>query len=211
MVSFIKKDLLIIKANVKAFLLILVFYVFLLTLGEGELDVSYFLPFIAIMLCLSTFSYDEFNNWNAYAITLPNGRKSVIQGKYVGTLILMFISSVLAFVTSLIFLTIKDMLVMEEIIASLVMTVAAMSLIVAVTYPLIFKFGIEKGRIGMMVAIFGIVGLMTIFEKIIGLDYLENIFNFLTDWYLLICPIFIVFSLFISYLISLKIYLKKEF
>lgn len=211
MMSFIKKDFLMLKVNVKTFFLILVFYVILFLLGEGASDISYFLPFLAIMLGLSTFTYDEFNNWDAYAMTLPNGRKGIIQGKYVGTLILLFISSVIAFLVSFIFLMIEDTLVLEDVIASLMMTIFAMSFLVAVTYPLVFKFGIEKGRLAMIIFIFGIAGLITILGEIVGLDNVEKFFYFLTDWYYIICPIFTVVSLFISYLISMKVYLKKEF
>ena len=37
------------------------------------------------MMFISTFSYDEFNNWNSYVATLPNGRKNAIIAKYIAT------------------------------------------------------------------------------------------------------------------------------
>ena len=34
---------------------------------------------------IATFSYDDVNNFNAYAITFPNGRRNVVLEKYLIT------------------------------------------------------------------------------------------------------------------------------
>ena len=77
MVGLIKKDLLMIKSNLKMVLIMLV--VFFIMALQGEFDISFVPPFIVVMLFMSTFSYAEFNKWDASAVTLPHGRKTVVQ------------------------------------------------------------------------------------------------------------------------------------
>ena len=93
MTGLIKKDLLMIKSNLKMILVIL--FVFFIMALQGEFDISFVPEFIVVMLFISTFSYDEYNKWDAYAITLPNGRNSVVASKYLATLILITISIII--------------------------------------------------------------------------------------------------------------------
>lgn len=95
MLGLIKKDLLLIKANLKSMIIIFVIYIMLAF--QGTFDVTFIIPIIGIMLFISTFSYDDFNNWNSYAVTLPNGRKNVVRAKYIVSIILMIILAVVAF------------------------------------------------------------------------------------------------------------------
>ncbi len=211
MMSFIKKDFLMIKANIKIFILIMIVYILMSFSSAGEFDMAFFFPFFAAILFLSTFSYDEFNNWNAYAITLPNGRKNLLKGKYVGTILIVLLTSILSLGISIGLGIYKDTLVIEEIISSLLTSLVTMFIVVSFSYPLIYKLGVEKGRIAMMIIIFVGAGIMASLEKTIGFDKLESIFSFLNDWYYIALPLVIIISLLISYFISIKIYLKKEF
>lgn len=76
MIGLMKKDFLLIKSNKNiiliAFLMVILFGVF------GEMDISYILPFMLLTVYMSSFSYDEYNNFNAYVCTLPNGSKYFI-------------------------------------------------------------------------------------------------------------------------------------
>lgn len=80
MLGLIKKDFLIIKANLKS--MVITFIVYLMLAFQGTFDVTFIIPIIGIMLFISTFSYDDFNNWNSYAVTLPDGRRNVVRAKY---------------------------------------------------------------------------------------------------------------------------------
>ena len=76
-------------------------------------------------------------------------------------------------------------------------------------YPLIFKFGMEKGRIVLFILVFVMVGVITLLKNTIKIPtILVVLFN---DYWFIVIPIILVISLLISYKISEKIYLKKEF
>ena len=79
MLGLIKKDLLMIKSNIKTLFIILVVYGVMAY--QGQMDLSFILPFMSVMIMISTFSYDAYNKWDAYASCLPNGRQNSVRDR----------------------------------------------------------------------------------------------------------------------------------
>ena len=209
MLGLIKKDFLIVKNNLK--LIIIMLMMFFIMALQGEFDITFVLPFIVVMLFISTFSYDEFNKWDAYAITLPNGRKNIVKSKYIASLILVvgaiFVTLLLNYFVGLI----NNNLEFDKIISSVLAIATGAIFIEAVMYPLIFKYGIEKGRIGLFALTIAIIAIVTLITKISKLSIPANIIIFLNNYYFIIIPILLIIILLLSYKISEKIFLKKEF
>lgn len=209
MLGFIKKDLLTIKGNLKSIIVIL--FVFIIMSFQNKTNVSFVLPIICVMLFISTFSYDEYNNWNAYAITLPNGRKSVVKSKYIATIVLAFIAII---ITTLISLTISiknDSFNIEETISSILGSASSVFIIQSIMYPLIFKFGVEKGRIFLFVGTFLITTAIGLLASVIDWSSIESMLKVFNNYWYIIIPIILIMMLYISYKISYKIYIEKEF
>lgn len=210
MLGLIKKDLLLIKANLKSMIIIFVIYIMLAF--QGTFDVTFIIPIIGIMLFISTFSYDDFNNWNAYAVTLPNGRKNVVRAKYIVSIILMIILAVVAFFIGIGISYIKtNSINLDEIISSLMGTMLSSVIIISLLYPIVFKFGATNGRIILFAVVFGIAGIGTLIAQFIDMTPIINIINKLDNYLLIAIPIIYIILLGISYLISSKIYQNKEF
>ena len=76
---------------------------------------------------------------------------------------------------------------------------------------LLFKYGIEKGRIGLFALTIAIIVIVTLITKISKLSIPANIIIFLNNYYFIIIPIILTIILLLSYKISEKIFLKKEF
>lgn len=210
MLGLIKKDFLLIKANLKSMIIIFVIYIMLIF--QGTLDATFIIPLIGIILFLSTFSYDDFNNWNSYAVTLPNGRKNVVRAKYIASTILMIILAVVAFSIGIGISYIKtNSINLDEIISSLMGTMLSSVIIVSLLYPIVFKFGVTNGRIILFAVVFGIAGIGTLIARFIDMAPIINIINKLDNYLLIVIPIIYIILLGISYLISSKIYQNKEF
>lgn len=209
MLGIIKKDLFTIKGNFKS--IVVIFLVFVLMSFQGKGNLSFILPIICIMLFISTFSYDEYNNWNAYAITCPNGRKNVVKSKYLATLLLVSIATIITLIISIIISYANNNIDIEKILSTMFGSLSSVILIQSFMYPLIFKFGIEKGRIALFVGVFAITALLGIILKNIDTTTLDNIFKIFNNYWVIIIPIIMLIILLISYKISYKIYLKKEF
>lgn len=210
MLGLIKKDFLLIKANLKSMIIIFVIYIMLAF--QGTFDATFIIPLIGIILFLSTFSYDDFNNWNSYAVTLPNGRKNVVRAKYIASTILMIILAVVAFSIGIGISYIKtNSINLDEIISSLMGTMLSIVIINSLLYPIVFKFGATNGRIILFAVVFGIAGIGTLIAQFIDMTPIINIINKLDNYLLIVIPIIYIILLGISYLISSKIYQNKEF
>ena len=176
MLGLIKKDFLLIKANLKSMIIIFVIYIMLAF--QGTLDATFIIPLIGIILFLSTFSYDDFNNWNSYAVTLPNGRKNVVRAKYIASPILMIILAVVAFSIGIGISYIKtNSINLDEIISSLMGTMLSIVIINSLLYPIVFKFGATNGRIILFAVVFGIAGIGTLIAQFIDMAPIINIIN----------------------------------
>ena len=209
MVGLIKKDLLMIKSNLKMVLIMLVVF-FIMSL-QGEFDISFVPPFIVVMLFMSTFSYDEFNKWDAYAVTLPNGRKNVVKSKYVASLILTIVTIILTIILNSLVGLINNNLEFDKFISTIMGCVFVVILIQSIMYPFIFKYGMEKGRIGLFVISFAIVGIIGLLSSVLKINIPTNVVTFFDNYWFVIIPLISIVLLLISYKISEKIYLKKEF
>lgn len=207
--GLIKKDLLIVKKNLKMVLMFVI--IFCLFSLEGE-SIFYFVPaFISVIVFMTTFSYDDYNKWDAYAITLPNGRKNVVKSKYIASLIVLSLTIILTCIV--VFLTgmINQKISILELKEAIFGAVVAIIFIQSISYPLIFKFGVEKGRIGMGIGIFGISAIFGILFRNTNFKIDPNMLSFFNDYGGFILVTICIAFLLLSFKISEKIYLKKEF
>lgn len=210
MLGLIKKDFLLLKANLKT--MAIIFIVYLIMIFQGLFDVTFVVPLIGIMLFISTFSYDDFNNWNSYAITLPNGRKNVVKAKYIASIILTVILAILALLLSVMVDFIKtNGIDLNETISSLIGTVLSSVIIISFLYPIVFKFGSTNGRIIMFAVVFGIAAVVGLIANFVDMSFAINLINKLDNCLYIAIPIISVILLGVSYLISNKIYQNKEF
>ena len=209
MLGFIKKDLLMLKGNLKTFILLLIFYVLLAYLGE--FDISFLPPFFSVMMMLSTFSYDNYNNFDAYAISFPNGKRNIILSKYLATLILTFGTTILVLILAILISYLKGNISnLGETSLTMLVEFLATVIILSIMYPIIFKFGIEKARLVIFILVFGLGILGGFLLKFINFDFLNSL-SFLANYWFITILIITILVLIISYILSRKIYLKKEF
>jgi len=210
MLGLIKKDFLLIKANSKS--MVIIFIVYLMLAFQGIFDVTFIVPLIGVMLFISTFSYDDFNNWNSYAVTLPNGRKNVVRAKYIASIILTAILGVAALTIGVGISYIKtNSINLDEIMSSLMGTILSSVIIISLLYPIVFKFGATNGRIILFAVVFGVAGIGALIAQFVDMTFIINMINGLDSYSLIAIPIISVILLVISYLISNKIYQSKEF
>ena len=210
MLGLIKKDFLLIKANSKQ--MVIIFIVYLMLAFQGTFDATFIVPLIGIMLFISTFSYDDFNNWNSYAVTLPDGRRNVVRAKYIASIILTVILGAVALAISAgISYTKTNSINVDEIMSSLMGTMLSNVIIISLLYPIVFKFGATNGRIILFAVVFGIAGIGALIAQFVDTTPIINMINRLDSYSLIAIPIISAILLGISYLISNKIYQNKEF
>ena len=209
MLGLVKKDLLMIKGNIRQVILFLVVF---LILAFQENNIIVIVPvFVSMMVFITTFSYDEYNKWDAYAISLPVSRKNIVKAKYVASIILWAIALLVTVVITGIMGLFEQNINYFEMFGMILGCVFSIVLLEAIMFPLIFKFGVEKGRIGLFVGVFAIAGLLGFIFTGIDLENANGFIEIFNEYYYILLPLVAVILLVISYYVSKRIYLKKEF
>lgn len=211
MKGLIKKDLLVLKGNMRIYFMVILMYALLSI--TNMMDVSFILPFLIMMSFVTTFSYDEYNHWNAYAISLPGARQNIVKSKYVATILLLLVSFVITLCVSLLSAIVRGGEIDLFTISALTLVCTAMVMIMlSVMYPIIFKYGAEKGRLVMFVCTFAIVAGGGLLFSNTTMEVDTDAMNNFLDKFWYVCFIIVpAIAMYVSYLVSNKIFAKKEF
>lgn len=213
MKGLIIKDFLNLKKNIKMMLITTFIYIlFFITYDPTFL--CGLLIMIFSLQSLSTFSYDEYSNWDVFALSLPISRKELTLSKYIVFSIFPIFGALLAGILTTGISLFKGIMPNDELLISAIACLFTAELLVFILLPFIFKYGIERGRIMMMVLSFSIFGVIVLFGKLLnGLSIpdlsikLETIFPLL-PWIGIIVLLMIAY---LSYQLSYRIIMKKEY
>lgn len=202
----------------KLFFVVLIFLaVFLGTNTSDPLFVMAYLPFCACFFAWSTINYDEFDNGFEFLFTLPFTRKTYAIEKYVFGIgmstVFWTIGTVIMFVEG----GVRAGEELQQFWLSAVVILAVVILMLDLILPLHLKFGAEKGRLVMFVAIGVIFAAVYFGEKLmerVSVDWnscLNKIFEFgETGLFLAGCAVIAILTI-ISIGISIHILRKKQF
>lgn len=196
---------------------IVIFVALAVVLGftqEGTFILGY-LPFLGIILTISTISYDEIENGYTFLMTLPINAKTYVKEKFLFCLSGIFISWILA-----VFLYFAagymhgEKLVIIDEVPIIITFLAIEVLLMAIMIPFQIKFGVEKSRI-VMLMVFGILTVVSfLLTKVIGTEIMnqiiEKIENINEKNLALISLLLIILGTVVSYMISCKIMQNKE-
>ncbi len=212
MKGLIIKDVLFLKNNFRQFVFVIAMFGFIGVMMEDNSYLSFIIPMFIMVLCISTFNYDEFNNWDAYSITLPLERNEIVRSKYIFTLSICLVGAVGGTIISVIVGLFGQVMTLEDIAMTLLSSIAGIIACISLSYPAIYKFGVQKSRVFMFAFAFGLsglVGLVTIVMNSLEIDFSGLLF--LENYLLFIIPVIVLLVLYGSYKLSCSIYLKKEF
>lgn len=202
----------------KNFLLIILIITIGMSLFTNDLSFALgFLTFIVSLFSLSTISYDEFDNGNAFLFTLPITRSKYVIEKYYLSMILGIGSWILSICIISIVYIFRNLLPFSDVLMTALFILPFMLLIQAIMIPFQLKFGGEKGRIAIIASIGALLLSGIVLVKIASFFNIDIIFilNHLpvVSMGMLVSILVIVAGMlwFISLKISMSIMNKKEF
>lgn len=176
-----------------------------------------FFVFVMSLFTLSTVSYDEFDNGNAFLFSLPITRTTYVVEKYCFGLLLVGCSWIIATIMVSVAGFVKETASIQEILVTALTILPMVLVIEAVMLPFQLKFGGEKGRIAMI----GAIGLLFVIGFIvvkivevvnIDLSAVFSDFSSVSIWGLIaVLTAAAVFIWLASVRISLSVMNKKEF
>lgn len=212
------KDFKLLKMNRNFFLIIFAIQIGVsVFLDDTPSFVLGYLPFIISSFTLSTISYDEFDNGNAFLFSLPITRIGYVIEKYLLGFIFGTASLILSVFMIIAIDLIKGRNLSIDIIGISFIILASMVIILSFMLPLQLKFGAEKGRITIFLIV-GVILFIGITAKqildIFNIDITSTLDIFLVSNTLALIIIYILTAIvisIISMLISISILNKKDF
>lgn len=151
--------------NQKRFLILYLAVALILSFSMDSSFIVSYVPMIAMLLVLSTISYDYNDNGMSFIMTLPNKPGDYAVEKYIfsasGVTFMWLVSLVLQFVS---FMIQKTEYVLSEVILTDALMLPMFLLIIAIMIPIELKYSPEKGRTVLFI-IFGIVMIAVIAGK----------------------------------------------
>lgn len=210
------KDLMNIKSYKATMIyLIIIFAIISFTNNETANMFPMMITIIFGMIGISSFSYDNVSKADKYILSFAT-KKEIVKARYIYILLLSIIGAIIGVVLSIVLQLLKvgNILELEGILLTILTAVLTITVLQSVQIPIMYKFGAEKGRIVQMlfsVAIIAVAsGAIVFFIKILPPYSLDDVKIIMQYGYVIGIAI-IAFLYFISYKISYKIYLKKEF
>lgn len=220
------KDLKLIASQKNFFIMAIIFAaVFTWTSDDVTFAATYIILLLS-MLTLTTVSYDDINGGMLFLLSLPIDRKLYVREKYVLAVLNLICSVVVSLIVCIGFASLKgDAPDMKVLLPAVMGIMVGMGMMLAVTIPLEFKFGVEKGRIAMIatmaIMIIAGMGVYKLLTDVLHVDVKELADSILgklpeigASVDLLIVGMLLVALLLvlgISYVFSVKIMTKKEF
>ena len=210
MMGLVKKDLYLSVSMLRSYVLVAAIFALLTLFGIYE--ISFFVTYISvmcIMIPVNLFAYDEQARWDKYAAALPAGRAGVVRGRYLFTILVCAGSLVFALLLQLVVSQASGAQGQErvDLLLSGLLPAAYGCLMNAILLPLLYKFGSQKGRIYLILALG--VGVGVIFGVLTALREMGLSLSRLTIP-LLSLPVVGLLALLPSYLLSQHIFLHKD-
>lgn len=179
--------------------------------------IGYFM-FICSLFTISTISYDEFDNGNAFLFTLPFSRSRYVEEKYCFGILAGTCSWFLSFViTTIIQMINSNNFIFSDWMLSTLVMLPIMLVMLAILIPFQLKYGSENGRIAIIIFLGGGFVVCYLLANLLAQSQIN--FNALISFINNVDPLIIlliIFAiclaiLFVSMKISKQIVLKKEF
>lgn len=215
--GLIIKDLLQLKSYKKT--LIIYIIIFMVTGIAQEQTKNILVAMMTLglgMFSIATFGYDEMAKADKYILSLPIIKREVVLAKYVITITATIIGAVIGLIASIVISLVMQTGLpdIKELMELVIASIFGIGMVEAIQIPCIYKYGAEKGRIQIFIAItviaFLVGGIVWLGEKY-GINLMEMPVIFTLAKFLPILLIVLTAIIyFISYKIAYGIYRKKE-
>lgn len=206
--GLVLKDLLSLKGTFMILAAFVAVYAVIGFVGNSSSMITGVLAIVVMMMPANSISYDEFYHWDRYVLTMPISRKMVVQSKY----LFCFILAAFVFVVG----SILSILVTGELWEGIFSNafVALISLLIStIALPCMLKWGAQKGRM-VIVFLCGAAGaVLAILMGTLKWGELKSIVggSISMELLLVIVAVITAITVIISYGVSCKLYLHKQF
>ena len=216
--GLIIKDLLFIKSTWKSLVIMFIGSI-LISIALGNFLVTIcILPIMFMTSGITTFQTDEFFNSNSFYLTVPLTRKQMVLSKYLFTLLMFVISTYVGIsIYCLIHFTFdqESLWANTDMLRYLIMMEYGAIIVNCFFYPVIYKFGCEKGRFVLLSIMMVVLGIFAVLTMVIEWDKIVSnitvLTNFINEYGIYVLTGLCILIMIISYFVSIKVFKKKDF
>ena len=165
------------------------------------------------MLILNSMGFDEASGFDKFALTLPVNREDLVRTKYLLLLLLLAAGFVVGMTGNVLinFFIQGEKASFTENIVSITAAAAIFLLVYSTVLPLVFKMGVEKARMQMLICYIAVfAGVFGVFKLVVGLGLEKWITEDLMIVFAISAAVLTALYLFGSYLVSIRIIRKRE-
>lgn len=206
MMGLVWQELYTMRKTIRLYIVAMAVY---LVMGLAADSLSMFFPclvFFSSMLVITGFAYNEKNNWDLFANTMPVSRKQMVGSHYI--LMMLFIGVGFAVdILLCIGTAISSGTKLWELLAGQYAVFAVAIIYVIIFIPIIIKMGSERARIILVgLYVLPILLIKGLYDMGFSMPTEEQLHLLLA-----ISPLVLVLGIWISFQISVIIYRKKDF
>lgn len=202
MKGLLLKDIISLKQQAKIYLIIIVIWGVVSFVNHDGIFFGMCMILFTMMIPMTSMAYDDRSKWDRYALTMPVSRRDMVLSKYLLALVFAAATLLLTFfVNYSISFDLRESLTISLTFFLISMTVAA------ITLPIFFKFGVEKGRFVLMAAVL----IPTVLSLVASKLHLTLPDGTTFNQFLPFAPFLGVLCIAFSIFLSIRIYRKKEF
>lgn len=216
MKGLILKDIYSIRITQKTYVLLFLFLCVFGYLMKSPGYVGTMCIVVFATAVLSLFNADQYYHWDTYAAALPLGKRIIVRARYMLIIVMTLGLAVFTAIMTGATAALLGMSVSEQVISSVSMCMI-IPIFSGIIIPVIYKLGVEKGRvIFMMLFLIPFLVLTLLKDSIRGTAVEKLLVNLQQNpnGQVIIAGILLAVSILVlavSYMISIRIYSNKEF
>jgi len=164
MKGLLLKDFYTLFKQMKIMLLILVIFACM-----PGYSVASFAIFYAALLPVTALAYDERCKWNELAVMMPYSSRDIVLSKYVLGFIFVLAASAIAAAAQFITAALGSAAPDTGALLSLLLSACLSLILLDVNLPIMYRLGVEKGRIAFIILIFaGVMSAVSLGDRLIA-------------------------------------------
>lgn len=152
MKALVWKDLCVLLKQVRIF----IFVILIISVFNGAFG-NVFIVVWAAMMPFTAMAYDERSKWDQLAAMMPYSIRDIVLSKYALGWLCMGAAALFSLATQLVLTILRVPTAALDPVGSL-LGLCASACVLAITLPIMFRFGVERGRLVMFLMIFLVCG-----------------------------------------------------
>lgn len=163
MKGLLLKDFIMAKRYLKAYLLIVAVFLAVSIVSDDNMFFVCYPCILSGAIPVNLLSYDERSKWNVYSGTLPYTKAQLVSAKYLVGIIAQLAVFILTGICQAVRMNISGAFHLEGYLSFMTVLFFISCAVSSLNLPIMFKFGVEKGRI----AYWLIIGAFVVLELIL--------------------------------------------